>query len=85
MAKSRTRLANKTQWALLDILADLSQARREAQALQVRNEQKIMDPLIAVHLHRLGDALGRIEVTTIRAQHGEYGNGPVDEETAGDA
>lgn len=75
---TRTRVANKTQWALQDILASLAAARRAAKALQERNEQKIMDPLIAMYLCHLADALSRIEVTTVRAQHGEYGNGTVD-------
>ena len=70
---TKTRIANKTQWALLDILADLGQARRALREIQARNEQKLMDPLVTMHLHRLSEALGRIEVTTIRAQHGEYG------------
>jgi hypothetical protein len=83
MAKP-ARLANRTQWSLLDILAELAEARRSTKALQERNEQKIMDPLIAMHLHRLSDALGRIETTTIRAQHGEYGNGSVDRQTTED-
>lgn len=75
---TKTRIANKTQWALQDILAELGQARRAMRSLQERNEQKLMDSLVAMHLQRLSEALGRIEVTTIRAQHGEYGNGAVD-------
>ena len=75
---TKTRIANKTQWALQDILAELNQARRAMRALQERNEQKLMDPLVAMHLQRLSEALARLEVTTIRAQHGEYGNEAID-------
>lgn len=83
----KTRLANKTQWALQDVVCELKAAHAAAQGLQKRNEQKFMDPITSIYLQRLVDALARIEVTVVRAQHGEYGNGiePVDDETDGAA
>lgn len=83
MAKP-TRLANKTQWALQDILAELAEARRALRGIQSRNEERIMDPIISMHLQRLTSALARVEVTTVRAQHGEY-HGSLDPAPAADA
>jgi len=70
----KTRLANKTQWALQDVVCELRSAREAYQGLRDRNEQKFMDPILSLYLQRLVDALARIEVTVVRAQHGEYGN-----------
>ena len=70
---TKTRVANKTQWALLDILAAVRQAHAELAAIEDRNEQKVMDPVIGMYLCHLEGALRKIEVTAIRAQHGEYG------------
>jgi uncharacterized protein (UPF0305 family) len=67
-----TRIANKTQWALQDIAAASARARRACTILADRNEQKFMDPLLSIQVQRIADALNAIEVTAIRAQHGEY-------------
>ncbi len=67
----QTRIANKTQWALQDITAAFLRGKRILTALRTRNE-KLMDPMIANQVTQLGDVLASIEVTTVRAQHGEY-------------
>lgn len=72
-----TRIANKTQWALQDVLVALKAARGSVQAIQERNEGKLMDPVLAMYLFHLLESLAKIEITTVRAQHGEYGS-PVD-------
>jgi len=77
----KTRLANKTQWALQDVICELHSAREATQGLRNRNEQKFMDPITSMYLQRLVDALARIEVTVVRAQHGEYGTELAPQET----
>jgi len=66
-----TRLANKTQWALADVTAACARGKRALMAMRERNE-KLMDPMMSIQITALADVLAKIEVTTVRAQHGEY-------------
>ncbi len=66
-----TRIANKTQWALADVTAACARGKRALTAMRTRNE-KLMDPMMALQITSLADVLAVIEVTTVRAQHGEY-------------
>lgn len=70
----KIRLANKTQWALQDIVSDCKQMRRQwdkALATAERNR----DPVMVVMLSRLIERVGAIESKAIRALHGEYDGG----------
>ena len=68
----KTRVANKTQWSLQDIIASCKKAHRAALVITDRNERKFMDPLLSIQAQRITDALNAIEIAAIRAQHGEY-------------
>jgi hypothetical protein len=69
--KQPARLANRTQWALQDIVAACARGKRHLDAMRERNNA-LMDPLMAVHLSHLSDVLATIEVTTVLASTGEY-------------
>jgi hypothetical protein len=69
---SRTRLPNKTQWALQDMLVEHAKAIDALRVILNRNETKFMDPMIAMQLARLSEALGRIQAITVMAQNGMY-------------
>lgn len=66
-----TRIANKTQWALQDVTAACARGKRALTAMRTRNE-RLLDPMMGVQITVLADVLAKIEVTTVRAQHGEY-------------
>lgn len=68
---SKTRLANKTIWALEDIAARCQAARaRWEQAMRLSEER--MDPLMMLLLARLRDDLAEIERMAKDARHGDY-------------
>jgi hypothetical protein len=67
----KTRIANKTQWALQDITSRCKDARRtwlKAMGLAERN----LDPAMMHLLARLRDDIGVIETKAKDALNGEY-------------
>ena len=67
----KTRLPNKTQWALQDIASRCKDARRrweKAMAMAERN----LDPALMQVLARLRDDIGAIENKARDALHGDY-------------
>jgi hypothetical protein len=66
-----TRLANKTQWALDDIIAADLDARA---AWRICQEQAMrrMNPLLLAKLGTISDDLARIETTAREARQGRY-------------
>lgn len=69
---TKTRLANKTIWALEDIVARCRDGRdhwRRAMAAAERN----LDPAMMALLARIRDDLAEIERIAKEARHGEYG------------
>jgi hypothetical protein len=73
-SKTKTRLANKTIWALEDITASCLRATGHWQAAMTKAEQR-MDPVLMQALARLRDELASIESTTRDARQGEYRQG----------
>lgn len=72
---TKTRIANKTQWSLQDIIALVAKARRSYCIARDRNEQKYMDQIMTIELSRVGDALNDIDRIARLAQNGEYEGG----------
>lgn len=68
---SKTRLANKTQWALQDILDETAAASRQWQKAMERAEEK-MDLSLIHALARMRDNLAVIERKATDALKGEY-------------
>jgi hypothetical protein len=68
---SKTRLANKTQWALKDILGECSEARIDWQQAMTRAEKQL-DPVTLALLARLRDKLAEIERKATNALNGDY-------------
>jgi len=66
-----TRLANKTMWALEDIIAGCLSARAAWRICQDR-AQRTMDPLLLAKLGTISDDLARIETTAREARQGKY-------------
>lgn len=70
-----TRLANKTIWAIEDILARVRTARgRWDKAMQ--QAERNVDPTMMLLLARLRDDLAEIERLARDARHGEYSEPP---------
>lgn len=69
---TKTRVANKTQWALDDTLKQVRIGRTAARSILDRNRTKLMDPLIAMELSVLIDALTDIDRITRLALQGDY-------------
>lgn len=67
-----TRLANKTKWALTDIEQRVMSARCAYKSLLDRNRNRLMDPIVAMDLAVLSDALNDIDRIARLAQDGEY-------------
>ena len=67
-----TRLANKTKWALTDIEQRVMSARSAYKSLLDRNRNRLMDPIVAMDLAVLSDALNDIDRIARLAQDGEY-------------
>lgn len=66
-----TRLANKTIWALEEIIVAAMNARSAWRICQEIAEQR-MDPVLLARLGRISDALSRIETTAREARQGRY-------------
>lgn len=66
-----TRLANKTIWALEDMIAFSRTARSAWQATMERAERR-MDPVMMVSLARLRDCIAEIERLARDARDGRY-------------
>lgn len=69
---TQTRLANKTKWALTDIEQRVMSARSAYKSLLDRNRNRLMDPIVAMDLAVLSDALNDIDRIARLAQDGEY-------------
>ena len=68
---SKTRIANKTMWALNDIIMDCTEARRAWQKAEERAE-KTMDAVLMTSLGKLSDRLAMIERSARLALEGKY-------------
>lgn len=68
----KTRLANKTIWALEDIVAACMSGRRFWQQAMDRAEGRHMDSVIMAALARLSDELATIERLAREARAGKY-------------
>ncbi len=68
---TKTRLANKTMWALEDAAADLQETWEAWRACQAR-ARVLMDPLLLASLGDVGERLSRIERKVRMARAGEY-------------
>jgi hypothetical protein len=68
---SKTRLANKTIWALEDIIA-ASKDARDAWRQAMTRAEKTMDVVLMTSLARLSDRLAEIERKALDARQGEY-------------
>lgn len=66
-----TRLANKTQWTLDDIVALCQDAQPAWRSCQELAEQR-QEPRLLAGLGRLRDALARIETLAREARQGRY-------------
>lgn len=72
-----TRIANKTIWALEDIVAAALNARGAWRACHER-AQRIMDPLLLARLGTISDELAKIETTAREARQGRYAEPQLD-------
>jgi hypothetical protein len=68
---SKTRVANKTLWALEDLAAATAVAWDAWRICQER-AKKLMDPLLLASLGDVSEQLGRIERKVRMARAGEY-------------
>ncbi len=68
---TKTRLANKTIWALEDIVAACKDAR-EAWRQAMERAEKTMDATLMASLARISDRLAEIERKARDARQGEY-------------
>lgn len=68
---SRTRLANKTIWALEDIIAATIEAR-EAWRQAMRQAEKSMNVTLLASLATMSDRLAEIERKARDARQGDY-------------
>ena len=68
---SKTRIPNKTQWALHDISSEALFASTHWQSLMKIAEQRV-DPQSAIHLARLRDNLAEIQRLASDALEGKY-------------
>lgn len=66
-----TRIANKTLWALEDIIAATRDARSAWQIVH-RQAARYMDPVMLFKLAEVSDTLARIETTARDARQGQY-------------
>lgn len=69
---TKTRLANKTAWALEDIIALNAEARRYLDVALDRIEEHSMDPILLMALGRVSNALAKADVKARDARNGEY-------------
>lgn len=71
---TKTRLPNKTLWALDDILDDCESARK-AWRVAMGRADKLMDPIMLAALAKLRDAIAEIERKSRDARAGKYDEG----------
>ena len=69
---TKTRIANKTAWALEDIIALNAEARRNIDLALRRVEDKLMDPILLLALGRVSNALAKAEAKARDARNGDY-------------
>ena len=67
----KTRLANKTIWALEDIEALAREAQAES-AMALTRARKRADHQMSTHLALILGRLAKIEMKTVAARNGEY-------------
>ncbi len=67
-----TKVATKTKWALDDIQKKLRISRNACKALLERNRTRLMDPIVAMELSSLSDALNDADRIARLAQDGQY-------------
>ncbi len=70
-----TRLANKTGWALEDIIAVCVNAR-SAWRIVLDRAQRTQDPLLLAKIAIVSDELAKIETTAREARAGRYTENP---------
>lgn len=68
---TKTRLANKTIWALEDIVANCRDARRQWKRAMDRAERRV-DPVMMASLAQLRDKVAEIERLARDARQGKY-------------
>ena len=68
---SRTRLPNKTIWALEDIIALCQTARRDLDQA-IKQAEKHMNPVLLTAVARLSQRVAEIEALARDARQGEY-------------
>jgi hypothetical protein len=69
---TKTRLPNKTAWALEDMIALNAEARRYLDVALDRLEERLMDPILLMALGRVSNALAKSDVKAREARQGEY-------------
>jgi hypothetical protein len=77
---TKTRIANKTAWALEDMIALNAEARRYLDVALKRLEERTMDPILLAALGRVSNALAKSDVKAREARQGDYS----DDRTHGD-
>ena len=69
---TKTRIANKTAWALEDMIALNAEARRNLDIALKRVEERSMDAILMYALARVSNALAKSDVKAREARQGEY-------------
>lgn len=69
---TKTRVANKTIWALEDIVAETRRGLRAWSKALERAEGRAPDATLMLALAELRDVLGSVEVLAMDARHGRY-------------
>lgn len=69
---TKTRIANKTAWALEDIIALNAEARRYLDVALDRIEERSMDPVLLMALSKVSNALAKSDAKARDARQGEY-------------
>lgn len=69
---SKTRVANKTIWALEDIVAHCNTADR-ALGVALSRARDRMDPVMMVELAEARSSVAQVKSLAVDARHGQYG------------
>lgn len=69
---TKTRLPNKTAWALEDMIALNAEARRNLDIALKRIEERTMDPILLLALSKVSNALAKMDAKARDARQGEY-------------
>jgi hypothetical protein len=69
---TKTRIPNKTLWALEDMIALNAEARRYMDIALKRIEDRTMDPILILALGRVSNALAKSDVKAREARQGDY-------------